>query len=67
MFNTIFVKTGHVVQATKLKLLKYIVSQGHTQVGIKNYWYEFVKHLLYFVESVPALNEFLYLLLKSCL
>ena len=66
MFNTIFVKTGHVVQATKLKLLKYIVSQGHKQVGIKNYWYEFVKHLLY-LESAAALNEFLYLLLKSCL
>ena len=37
------------------------------QVGIKSFWYEFVKHVLYFVGSAAALNEFLYFLLKSCL
>ena len=30
------------------------------------FWYEFVKHMLYFVESA-AFNEFLYSLPKSCL
>ena len=31
------------------------------------FWFESVKHVLYFVESVAALNEFNYFLLKSCL
>ena len=28
--------------------------------------FEFVQHLLYFVEIAAALNEFVYLLLESC-
>ena len=32
-----------------------------------NFWYEFVKQVLYFVESAAALNEFKYFLPKSCL
>ena len=42
------------------------MSEGHNQVEIKIFGAEFVKHLLYFLESAAALNEFLYLLLKSC-
>ena len=45
----------------------FSISQGHNQVGIKFFWYRFVEHLLYFVESAADLNEFLYLLLKWCL
>ena len=43
------------------------ISQGHNQVGIKFCWYEFVKHVLNVVESAAALNEFKYVLPKSCL
>ena len=43
-----------------------MISKGHNQVGITVIWYEFVKQLLYFVKSAAALNEFLYLCLKSC-
>ena len=32
----------------------------HNLVGIKDFWYEFVKHVLYFVESAAAFNRFLY-------
>ena len=35
----------------------FSISQGQNQVGIKNVWYEIVKHLLNFVESAAALNE----------
>ena len=48
-------------------VLKFSISQGHNQVGIKIFWYEFVKQVLYFVESAAALNEFKYFLPKSCL
>ena len=40
--------------------VKFSISQWHTQVGIKICWYEFVKHVLYFVENAAALNEFSY-------
>ena len=48
-------------------MFNFSISQGHNQVGIKMFWYEFVKHVLYFVESAAALNEFKYFLPKSCL
>ena len=47
--------------------VKFSISQEHNQLGIKDFLYEFVMHLLYFIESAAALNGFLYLLLKSCL
>ena len=43
------------------------MSEGYIQVEIKIFGSEFVKDLLYFVRSAAALNEFLYLLLKSLL
>ena len=41
-------------------MFNFSISQGHNQVGIKMFWYEFVKHALYFVESAAALSEFKY-------
>ena len=70
MLNAIYVKTGHMIllsRETSYKTQIIKISQGHNELGIKNNWYEFVKHLLYLVESASALNAFLYLLLKSCL
>ena len=43
------------------------MSQGLNQVGTKISDPEFVKHLLYFMESAAALDKCLYLLLKACL
>ena len=40
---------------------------GHNQAEIEFLGYEIVMHLLYFVDSGAALNEFLNLLLKSSL
>ena len=62
---------GHVVQAKNPKWLTkgyvyFSISQGHNQVGIKIFWYELVKHVLYCVESAAALDEFKYFLHKSC-
>ena len=73
MLNTIYVKTGHIynwfdshlVQGKKPKWLRLcLILQGHNQVGIKIFWYEFVKHVLYFEESAAALNEFKYFCLN---
>ena len=47
---------GHVVQVKKVMLN---ISQGHNEVGFF-FWYKFVKHVLYFVESAAALNEVRY-------
>ena len=41
--------------------------KGIIKLELKKNWYEFVKHLLYFVESAAALNEFFHLFLKSSL
>ena len=30
------------------------------KLEIKNCWYEFVKHILYFVESAPVLNDLIF-------
>ena len=50
----------------RLRYVQFSISHRHNLLGIKTSLSEFVKYHLYFVESVVALNEFLYLLLKSC-
>ena len=41
--------------------------KGIIKLELKQFWYEFVRHALYFVECAAALNEFYYVLPKSCL
>ena len=53
MFNTFCIETGtwfdgHVVQAKKPKWLRLCLIFNiifESNVGIKNFWYEFVKHI----------------------
>ena len=36
-------------------MFNFFKSKGQIQFGIKFFWYEFVQHVLYFVESAAAL------------
>ena len=51
----------------KIQIIKVMFNIQYHKGNIKYnmFWYELVKYLLYFVESAAALNELLYLLLKS--